>query len=88
MSVDVTVLRVFTDAGGDFGNPLGVVDIATVDPDQHQHIASELGYSETTFVTLPAAGATTADARIYTPLTELQFAGRRHHRQRPLGVVA
>ena len=24
MSVDVTVLRVFTDAGGHFGNPLGV----------------------------------------------------------------
>jgi predicted PhzF superfamily epimerase YddE/YHI9 len=71
MSVDVTVLRVFTDAEGAFGNPLGVVDAATVDPDQHQRIAAELGYSETIFVTLPAAGATTADARIYTPLTEL-----------------
>ena len=75
MSVDVTVLRVFTDADGAFGNPLGVVDAATVDPDQHQRIATELGYSETIFVTIPAAGATTADARIYTPLTELAFAG-------------
>jgi predicted PhzF superfamily epimerase YddE/YHI9 len=75
MSVDVTVLRVFTDAQGNFGNPLGVVDAATVDPDQHQHIATELGYSETIFVTVPVAGATTADARIYTPLTELPFAG-------------
>jgi predicted PhzF superfamily epimerase YddE/YHI9 len=75
MSVDVAVLRVFTDAHGGFGNPLGVVDAATVDPGQHQHIATELGYSETIFVTAPAAGATTADARIYTPLTELAFAG-------------
>jgi predicted PhzF superfamily epimerase YddE/YHI9 len=75
MSVDVTVLRVFTDPDGNFGNPLGVVDGATVDPDQHQRIATELGYSETIFVTGPAAGTTTADGRIYTPLTELPFAG-------------
>jgi predicted PhzF superfamily epimerase YddE/YHI9 len=75
MSVDVTVLRVFTDSAGNFGNPLGVVDAATVEPDQHQRIAGELGYSETIFVTLPAAGASSADARIYTPLTELAFAG-------------
>jgi predicted PhzF superfamily epimerase YddE/YHI9 len=34
-----------------------------------------LGYSETVFVDLPAAGSTTAHARIYTPLTELPFAG-------------
>ena len=75
MSVDVTVLRVFTDAEGNFGNPLGVVDAATVERDQHQRIAAELGYSETIFINLPVAGATTADARIYTPATELAFAG-------------
>ena len=75
MSIDVTVLRVFTDSAGNFGNPLGVVDAATVQPDQHQRIAAELGYSETVFIDLPAAGSTTADARIYTPLVELQFAG-------------
>lgn len=75
MSVDVTVLRVFTDPAGNFGNPLGVVDASTVEPDQHQRIATELDYSETIFVTLPVAGASTADARIYTPLTELAFAG-------------
>lgn len=75
MSVDVTVLRVFTDATGNFGNPLGVVDAATVEPEQHQRIAAELGYSETIFINLPAAGTTTADARIYTPATELAFAG-------------
>jgi predicted PhzF superfamily epimerase YddE/YHI9 len=75
MSVDVTVLRVFTDAEGNFGNPLGVVDAATVERDRHQRIAAELGYSETIFINLPVAGATTADARIYTPATELAFAG-------------
>jgi predicted PhzF superfamily epimerase YddE/YHI9 len=75
MSVDVTVLRVFTDARGSFGNPLGVVDAATVEPEQHQRIATELGYSETIFINLPAAGSTTAEARIYTPATELAFAG-------------
>lgn len=75
MSVDVTVLRVFTDPAGNFGNPLGVVDAATVEPDRYQRIATELGYSETIFVGLPAADGTAADARIYTPLTELAFAG-------------
>jgi predicted PhzF superfamily epimerase YddE/YHI9 len=75
MSVDATVLRVFTDTAGHFGNPLGVVDAATVEPQQHQQIATELGYSETIFVDIPADGETTASARIYTPLTELPFAG-------------
>ncbi len=75
MSIDVTVLRVFTDPAGNFGNPLGVVDAATVEPDQHQRIATELGYSETIFVDLPTAGAASAHARIYTPTTELPFAG-------------
>jgi predicted PhzF superfamily epimerase YddE/YHI9 len=75
MSIDVTVLRVFTDSAGNFGNPLGVVDAATVGPDQRQRLAAQLGYSETVFINLPAAGSSTADARIYTPLTELPFAG-------------
>src|SRR6202012_5415378 len=75
MSVDVAVLRVFTDSAGNFGNPLGVVDAATVAPDQHQGIAAALGSSQTVFVDLPAAGSATADARIYTPLVELPFAG-------------
>src|SRR6202046_5529710 len=75
MSVDVTVLRVFTDSVGNFGNPLGVVDAATVEPDQRQHIAAELGYSETVFIDIPAAGSATTDARIYTPRVELSFAG-------------
>lgn len=75
MTIDVTVLRVFTDPDGNFGNPLGVVDAATTAPADYQRIAHELGYSETIFVTLPEKGSTTATARIYTPVTELPFAG-------------
>ncbi|MCZ0726862.1 PhzF family phenazine biosynthesis protein [Mycolicibacterium iranicum] len=75
MAIDVTVLRVFTDEDGRFGNPLGVVDAATVDPGDRQRIAAELGYSETVFVTLPAEGVHTAHAHIYTPTTQLPFAG-------------
>ena len=75
MAIDVTVLRVFTDADGKFGNPLGVVDASTVDPADRQRIATELGYSETIFIDVPEPGANTAHARIFTPATELPFAG-------------
>lgn len=75
MAIDVTVLRVFTDAEGNFGNPLGVVDAATAPPADRQRIAAELGYSETVFIDLPATGSTAAHARIFTPATELPFAG-------------
>ncbi len=75
MAIDVTVLRVFTDSDGRFGNPLGVVDASAVDPNDRQRIATELGYSETVFVDIPQAGSSTAHARIFTPVTELPFAG-------------
>ncbi|MGZ8802187.1 MAG: PhzF family phenazine biosynthesis protein [Mycobacterium sp.] len=75
MATDVTVLRVFTDQDGRYGNPLGVVDADAVDPADRQRIAAELGYSETIFVTLPVAGTNTAQAHIHTPNTELPFAG-------------
>ena len=75
MSVDVTVLRVFTDEDGNFGNPLGVIDASTAARGDWQRIATELGYSETIFVDMPASGARTAHARIFTPTTELPFAG-------------
>jgi predicted PhzF superfamily epimerase YddE/YHI9 len=75
MAIDVTVLRVFTDAHGKFGNPLGVVDASTVASADRQRVATELGYSETIFIDLPETGANTAHARIYTPATELPFAG-------------
>lgn len=75
MAIDVEVLRVFTDPDGNHGNPLGVIDAAAVDPGDRQRIANELGYSETIFVEIPPSGATTAHIRIYTPATELPFAG-------------
>ena len=75
MGIDVTVLRVFTDSDGNFGNPLGVVDAAQVDRADRQRLATQLGYSETVFVDLPAAGSTTAHATIYTPLIQIAFAG-------------
>jgi predicted PhzF superfamily epimerase YddE/YHI9 len=75
MGIDVTVVRVFTDAAGNFGNPLGIVDAAAVPTDRRQAVAAELGYSETIFIDLPARGSTTAHARIFTPATELPFAG-------------
>lgn len=75
MGIDVCVLRVFTDADGRFGNHLGIVDAASVAPSDRQRIAAELGYSETVFIDLPPAGSTTAHATIFTPATELPFAG-------------
>lgn len=75
MSIDVTVLRVFTDSDGNFGNPLGMVDASKVERRHRQRLATQLGYSETIFVDLPSAGATTAHATIYTPRTEIAFAG-------------
>ena len=75
MGIDVTVLRVFTDPDRNFGNPLGVVDASQVEPSGRQELAAQLGYSETIFVDLPAADSTTAHATIYTPRTEIPFAG-------------
>jgi predicted PhzF superfamily epimerase YddE/YHI9 len=75
MAIDVTVLRVFTDSAGNFGNPLGVVDASLVAPADRQGIATELGYSETIFVELPSADVSTARAHIFTPTIELPFAG-------------
>ncbi len=75
MAVDVDVLRVFSSAEGRFGNPLGVIDAATVDPADRQRIATELGYSETVFVDIPEAGAASAHVRIFTPAAEIPFAG-------------
>jgi len=66
------VLRVFTDQGGDFGNPLGVfLDGEEVPEDQRQEVATDLGFSETVFVD----DLETARMRIFTPGLELPFAG-------------
>ncbi|MQA08572.1 MAG: PhzF family phenazine biosynthesis protein [Pseudonocardiaceae bacterium] len=70
--VKVEVLRVFTDAEGRFGNPLGVVDGASVsDPGHRQRIAARLNYSETIFFDDLDRG----ELRIFTPTVEIPFAG-------------
>src|SRR3954447_3948577 len=75
MPTDVTVLRVFTDANGDYGNPLGVVDATSVQPADRQRVAAELGYSETIFIHPPGDRVSTTAAHIFTPAVELPFAG-------------
>ena len=72
MSVQVAVVRVFTDAAGAYGNPLGIVSAQTVPPAQRQGLATRLGFSETIFYTLRGSAA---EARIFTPAVELPFAG-------------
>jgi predicted PhzF superfamily epimerase YddE/YHI9 len=68
----VRVLRVFTDTGGNYGNPLGVVlDTAGLDDARRQAIAAELAFSETVFVEDPRR----AELRIFTPEVELPLAG-------------
>ena len=72
MSATLHVLRVFVDADGAFGNPLGVfVEGGAIDPDDRQRVAAELGFSETVFV----EDASTGRIRIHTPGRELAFAG-------------
>lgn len=58
------------------GNPLAVIlDGTALTSEEMQRIAAEFGYSETTFL-LPAEGLeNTAQVRIFTPTTEVPFAG-------------
>jgi trans-2,3-dihydro-3-hydroxyanthranilate isomerase len=58
------------------GNPLAVVlDAQGLSQSQMQSIANEFNYSETTFVLSPAQIGNTACVRIFTPKTEVPFAG-------------
>jgi len=58
------------------GNPLAVVlDAEGLSTAQMQAIALEFNYSETTFVLPPDDPANTAKVRIFTPRTEVPFAG-------------
>lgn len=68
------VLRVFLGPDGGGGNPLGVfLDGHAIGSDRRLGVALELGFSETVFVDEVADGA--ARIAIYTPGTELRFAG-------------
>ena len=68
------VLRVFLGPNGGDGNPLGVfLEGHAIQPDRRQGVAHELGFSETVFV--DEVTETSARIAIYTPGTELRFAG-------------
>jgi trans-2,3-dihydro-3-hydroxyanthranilate isomerase len=70
ITVDVFTDRAFG------GNPLAVVlDAGGLSTAQMQAIASEFNYSETTFVLPPRDAAHDAQVRIFTPTTEMPFAG-------------
>jgi predicted PhzF superfamily epimerase YddE/YHI9 len=69
---DLHVLRVFVAPDGTGGNPLGVfLDGAAVPAGRRQEVAADLGFSETVFVLDRPAGR----VRIFTPASELPFAG-------------
>lgn len=58
------------------GNPLAVVlDAAGLSTEQMQAIAAEFNYAETTFVLPPLDPAHAAQVRIFTPRSEVPFAG-------------
>lgn len=75
MKLKYVTCDVFTDQRFG-GNPLAVVYEADgLDTVQMQRIAAEFNYSETTFVLPPKDSANTAQVRIFTPASELPFAG-------------
>ena len=66
------VLEVFVSREGEGGNPLGVfLDGGEVPEPERRRVATELGFSETVFVDDPERG----EIRIFTPASELPFAG-------------
>ena len=70
-----TTVDVFTDRMFG-GNPLAVVlDAGALSGAQMQSIAAEFNYAETTFVLPPRAPQHTAQVRIFTPRSEVPFAG-------------
>ena len=79
LNLDFVTVDVFTkDTFG--GNPLAVFfasdrQAASLTEHQMQSIAAEMNYSETTFVLPPVDPANTAHIRIFTPKSELPFAG-------------
>ncbi|KQW29285.1 PhzF family phenazine biosynthesis protein [Rhizobium sp. Root274] len=74
-SLAFVTVDVFTDIRF-AGNPLAVItDGRGLEDAQMQAIAAEFGYSETSFILPPRDPANTAEVRIFTPVTEVPFAG-------------
>src|SRR5580704_3862326 len=75
MPLEFMTVDVFTDRRFG-GNPLAVVpDAVGLTMVQMQSIAAEFNLSETTFVLPPKDPAHTAEVRIFTPRSEMPFAG-------------
>ncbi|UJW74591.1 PhzF family phenazine biosynthesis protein [Rhizobium sp. SL42] len=73
--IPFVTVDVFTDQRFS-GNPLAVItDARGLSGEDMQQIATEFGYSETTFVLPPRDRANSAEVRIFTPVTEIPFAG-------------
>jgi trans-2,3-dihydro-3-hydroxyanthranilate isomerase len=75
MGYPIHIVDVFTDRPLT-GNQLAVVlDAGDIAPDVMQRVAREMNFSETTFVMAPKNPGSAARVRIFTPGTELPFAG-------------
>lgn len=74
-SIEVVVVRVFTDERGANGNELGIVESSPATAQREQAIATALGFSETVFLDAVDVEGRSADLRIFTPARELPFAG-------------
>jgi trans-2,3-dihydro-3-hydroxyanthranilate isomerase len=75
MGYPIHIVDVFTDRAL-AGNQLAVVlEAEDIAPDVMQRIAREMNFSETTFVMAPSRPEHAARVRIFTPGTELPFAG-------------
>lgn len=69
---ELHVLRVFCDADGEFGNPVGMVlNGPAIPAARRQPLAAELGFSETVYIDDHETGR----LQIFTPASELLFAG-------------
>lgn len=75
MKLNYHVVDVFTKTRFG-GNPLAVVlDADELSTEQMQTIAREFNFSETSFVLKPKTAVNTAHVRIFTPNSEMDFAG-------------
>jgi trans-2,3-dihydro-3-hydroxyanthranilate isomerase len=75
MGYPIHIVDVFTDRALT-GNQLAVVlDAGDIAPDVMQKVAREMNFSETTFVMATTQAGCAAKVRIFTPGTELPFAG-------------
>jgi trans-2,3-dihydro-3-hydroxyanthranilate isomerase len=75
VSYPIHIVDVFTERALT-GNQLAVVlDAGDIPPDVMQRVAREMNFSETTFVMAPSQAGHAARVRIFTPGTELPFAG-------------